>query len=170
MVKLDLGCGKNKQKDFTGVDREAFDGVDIVHDLRNTPWPWEDGSVESVHCSHFIEHLTGEERIVFFNELFRVLKVGGTAQIISPHWSNECAYGDPTHQWPPISGWTFMYLNKGWREANAPHVKYETDFDWMIGGSWDQWLATRNQEMVQFAMQHYTNSYRDIIVTLTKRQ
>ena len=71
-LKLDLGCGPRKREGFTGVDAIKFDGVDLVQDLRK-PWQWEDGSVEEVHCSHFLEHLTGFERVHFFNELYRVL-------------------------------------------------------------------------------------------------
>jgi len=116
-----------------------------------------------------LEHLTGEERVGFFNELFRVMQVGGRAEIRAPHWSHEAAYGDPTHKWPPISGWTFIYLNKEWRDVNAPHVGYECDFDWSNAGMWDQWLAARNDETKIFAMGHYTNSQREIIATLIKR-
>ena len=168
MVKLDLGCGKNKKAGFIGVDSIQFEGVDVVHDLRN-PWPWKDGEVEQVHCSHFVEHLTGMERIDFFNELFRVLKPGGQATIITPHWSNDCAYGDPTHQWPPVSEWSFMYLNKAWRDANAPHVEYVCDFDFTYGYGVDQSIAGRNPEFGQFALKHYKNAARDIHATLTKR-
>lgn len=95
-VKLDLGCGKNKKAGFIGVDNISFDGVDVVHDLR-TQWPWEKESVEEVHCSHFLEHLTNAERVHFWNELYRVMKPGAKAQIIVPHWSSGRAYGDPTH-------------------------------------------------------------------------
>lgn len=110
-MKLDLGCGKNKAQGFIGVDSIAFEGVDLVADLRKD-WPWKDGEVDEVHCSHFLEHLTGAERIHFFNELYRVLKHGGQARIITPHWSHERAYGDPTHQWPPVCSWTYFYLDK----------------------------------------------------------
>ena len=168
-LKLDLGCGKNKRSEFVGVDVKKFDGVDIVHDLRKVPWPWADGSIEEVCSSHFLEHLTGSERVVFFNELYRVLKKAATAQIITPDWSNACAYGDPTHQWPPLSGWYPLYLLKAWRDVNAPHVAYTCDFDYTIGGGWEEWLNVRNMETKMFAMQHYVNSYRDLIVTLTKR-
>jgi len=174
MLKLDLGCGKNviKSQDefpFVGVDCISFEGVSVVHDLRNTPWPWNDGEVDEVFSSHFVEHLTGTERIAFFNELYRVLKVGGKALIITPDWSNACAYGDPTHQWPPMSSWYALYLNKAWRDVNAPHVGYTCDFDWMHGVSWEEWLMTRSDESKPFALQHYINTVRDIHVTLSKR-
>lgn len=168
-LKIDIGCGKNKQLGFKGVDSLDFEGVDIVLDVRQTPWPWEDESVDEVHSSHFVEHLTNNERIGFWNELHRVLKKGGQARIITPHWSNACAYGDPTHQWPPMSEWAVYYLNKDWRDSNAPHAPLTCDFDFVIGGSWDPWLETRNQETKMFSMSKYINSYRDLIITLTKK-
>lgn len=173
-LKLDIGCGKSKKPGFLGVDAIAFVGVDLVHDMRQ-PWPWADNSVDEVHCSHFVEHLTNVERIHFWNELGRVMKPAGKtpdkifARIICPHWSNSCAYGDPTHQWPPMSDWAVYYLNKNWRDANAPHVPITCDFDFVVGGSWDPWLEVRNQETKMFAMNRYINSYRDLIITLTKK-
>ena len=74
-LKLDLGCGKNKMAGFVGIDALQFEGVDHVVDLRQ-PWPVDDNSVDEVHCSHFLEHLTGAERIQFFTELNRVMKTG----------------------------------------------------------------------------------------------
>lgn len=168
-MKLDLGCGKNKAPGFYGVDSLPFEEADFCFDLRQTPWPWETGSVEEARASHFVEHLTGEERIPFFNELCRVLKPGAVATIITPDWSHSCAYGDPTHKWPPMSGWYPLYLNKAWRDVNAPHVGFTCDFDYQIAGSWDEWLIPRNQEFKIFAMQRYINSQRDLIVHLTRR-
>lgn len=168
VTKLDFGCGKNKQVGFHGVDVMQFDGVDTVMDLRQS-WPWPDDSVEEVFSSHFVEHLTGTERVHFFNELGRILKKGGKATIITPDWSHACAYGDPTHQWPPMSSWYALYLNKDWREQNAPHVGYTCDFDWSHGASWDEWLNVRNGEMKMFAMARYINSTRDLHINLIKR-
>jgi predicted SAM-dependent methyltransferase len=167
-MKLDIGCGKGKQPGFIGVDAIAFEGVDVVHDVRITPWPWADGEVEYIHCSHFIEHLSREEWVPFFNEAYRVLKVGGQMHCITPHWTHACAYGDPTHK-SFLSEWVVQYLNKQWREANAPHVGYTCDFDWGSGASFDEWLWTRAQEVKEFATRRYVNSCRDLIFTLTKR-
>lgn len=87
VLKLDLGCGKNKIAGFLGVDRRRFDGVDLVTDLTKKTWIFDtnvggictsiehefvsnskedsvslgwilpDSSVTEVHCSHFLEHL-----------------------------------------------------------------------------------------------------------------
>lgn len=165
-LRLDLGCGKNKREGFIGVDSRDF-GQDMTHDL-TTKWPWEDESVEEVYSSHFVEHLTWPERVHFFNELYRVLKKGSKATIITPHWSHACFYGDPTHK-APMSEWYVNYLNKGWRDINAPHVDYTCDFDFVTGGSADPRLTVRNQEFQQFASENYVNSVRDLWITLTKR-
>lgn len=168
-LKLDFGCGKNKAPGFHGVDSIAFDGVDTVLDLSlPSPWPWKDETVSEARSSHFVEHLTSPQRLHFWDELYRILKFGASAQIITPCWSHECAYGDPTHQWPPLSQWTAFYLNKAWRDANAPHVPLHCDFDFQVVGSWDPWLETRNIETKTFAMQRYVNSFRDLVINLTK--
>src|SRR5262245_24805691 len=116
LLKLDFGCGPNPKEGFEGVDQYAFDGkVKHVFDIRKTPWPWKDSSVEEVHCSHFLEHLTQDERCAFMNELGRVLKPDGKATVITPHWCSNRAYGDPTHMWPPISEMFYAYTSRKFR-------------------------------------------------------
>ena len=167
-VRLDIGCGKTKMDGWEGIDAIDF-GQKHVHDVRKG-LPFADSSVDEVRSSHFVEHLTGSERIAFFNELYRVMKPKATAQIITPNWSHACAYGDPTHQWPPMSQWYPLYLHKDWREANAPHTSYTCDFDHVIAGSWDQSIELRNPETRSFMMNHYSNAWRDLIVTLTSKK
>lgn len=167
-IRIDIGCGKVSQEGWLGIDAINF-GQKYLHDVRKGLPMFEDNSVDEARSSHFVEHLTGPERIDFFNELFRVMKVGAVAQIITPHWSHACAYGDPTHQWPPMSEWYALYLNKAWRDANAPHVGYKCDFDYTEARSWDQRLTGRNPEYLAAAMNQQVNASRDLIVTLTKR-
>jgi len=187
-VCLDLGCGKNKREGFIGVDSLKFDGVDVVCDLAEVkpfykwkyirhfedgifkPWPWKTNSIDEAHSSHFLEHLTNVERVHFFNELWRVMKNGGTATIITPNWSHACAFGDPTHQWPPASPWWPLYGDRQWREGNAPHTGLKCDFVGGVAGSWDARLNGRNPEFTQNAMNEQTNAWRDLIVTLTARK
>lgn len=167
-LKLDIGCGKNKREGFTGCDIRPFDGVDVVFDLR-LAWPWETASVEEVHCSHFVEHLTASERIHFVNELHRVMIPGAKATLITPHWASCRAYGDLTHQWPPVSEFWFYYLSKKWRTDNAPHNdEYTCDFDATWGYSMHGAVVVRNQDFQNFAMQFYKEAAQDIIATLTR--
>ena len=168
-VRIDLGCGPNKREGFIGVDARQFDGkVDIVHDLRKA-WPWKDGSVDEVHCSHFLEHLSGEERLHFFNELYRVLRKDAKASIIVPHWSSGRAYGDVTHQWPPVVEFFWYYLDRNWRTQNAPHVDFECDFAVTWGYNVRQDWQARSQETQLFGVNHYREIAQDMIATAVKR-
>lgn len=170
-LKLDLGCGRKKKESFVGVDSKPFDGVDVVFDLRKAPWPWDTDSVDEIYSRHFVEHLTGGERIIFFNEMFRVLKPNGLATITTPHWSHESAYGDPTHEWPPVTNWTYFYLNKAWREACAPHVEYNCDFSYELSMSHDpndQWVANKDLQAKILLMTRSVNTALELTANLKK--
>jgi len=186
-LRLDLGCGPNPRDGFEGADRLPFGGkVKYVLDLGSDRWPWKDGSVDEVHSSHFLEHLTAVERCHCMNELWRVLKpgrwengkpVGGIAVFIVPHWGSCRAYGDPTHQWPPIGEFWPLYLNKEWRMLNAPHADatnnpelYSCDFDTLTGQAWNPVLNARNEEYRQFAMSWYREGIHDLHLHLTARK
>lgn len=163
------------------MDQYAMEGVDIVCDSRVVPWldqdgePIEDCSIEEVHCSHFLEHLTAQERVVFYNELYRVLKPGGKAAIITPHWASNRAYGDPTHQWPPVAEMAYYYLSTEWRAQQAPHTDikwnpngYNCNFAATWGYSFSPELSVRNQEYVQYALTNFKEAAQDLHATLTK--
>jgi SAM-dependent methyltransferase len=176
VVKLDIGCGKNKREGFHGVDQYAMEGVDTVLKIGKDAWPWEENSVDEAHSSHFIEHLNAQERTHFYNELYRVLKPGAKASIIVPHWNSNRAYGDPTHQWPPVSEMSFYYLSKEWRKTQAPHTDkqwnpdgYDCDFEAVWGNGMHPQLMVRNQEYQQYAMAWYKEAIQDLHITLTKK-
>lgn len=174
-MKLDLGCGPRKKEGFLGVDQYAMEGVDVVLNIGVDPWPWEDGTVEEINASHFLEHLTAAQRVHFMNEACRVMKDGAKATIITPHWASNRAYGDFTHQWPPVAEMFYYYLKREWRATNASHTDikwnpagYSCDFDATWGYSFSPELASRSQEHVQFALQNYKEAATDLFATLTK--
>ena len=174
-IKLDFGCGSHKREGFAGVDRIAFDGVDHVMDVRTDKWPWADNSVAEAHAAHFIEHLTALERIKFANELYRILVPGGQCSIIVPHWCSNRAYGDPTHQWPPVSEMWLCYLNQKWRDEQAPHTDakhwkdgYSCNFDWTYGYGMRADLIVRNQDFQQFAFGNFKEAAQDMHATIAK--
>lgn len=174
-LRIDIGCGKNKKEGFIGVDQFAIPGVDVVCNVREG-LPYDNDSVDEVHCSHFIEHLTALERVRFMNELYRVMKVGAKATLISPHWCSNRAYGDMTHCWPPVAEMWFYYLSKQWREDQVPHTDkrwnpdgYDCDFEATWGYSMHPAIMSRNQEFQQDALQFKKEAAQDIIATLTKK-
>jgi len=179
LLKLDLGCGPNKKVGFLGVDSRKFDNVDVVCDL-TAEWPWEDDSVEEIHMSHVLEHFTAHERVHIANEMHRVLIKGGKATIVTPHWANHRAFGDPTHQWPPVSEMWYCYLQLGWRKSQAPHTDidwnsngFKCDFDWQTVHTFDTTqngkFVGRNSEYIGFALANYRDSVVDLQAVITKR-
>lgn len=178
LLKLDLGCGPNKKAGFSGVDQYAFPGVDYVVNLgdRSKPWPFPDNSVEEANSSHFIEHLTATERVYFMNELYRVLVPGGKCQLVVPYWGSGRAYGDFSHQWPPICEMYFCYLNASWRAGNAPHTDirwnplgYTCDFDFGCGYNTHPELMGKSDDVQRFMIQFYKEAAQDIVGAITKR-
>ena len=169
-LKLDLGCGPNKcGPDWTGVDCRQFQGVDVVADLRER-WPFGDGTVDEIHASHFLEHLTGEERVHFANEAYRVLKPGMRCVIVCPHWASCRAYGDVTHKWPPVSEFWPFYLDAQWRAVNAPHNDgYTCDFTHGSGPGLRADVLNRHPDYQNFAAQNFKEACQDIHIHLTKR-
>jgi SAM-dependent methyltransferase len=170
-IRLDLGCGPNKKEGFIGVDRKPFKGVDCVLDL-TAQWTWRDATVDEIHSSHFVEHLDADERVDFVNECWRVLKPGGFATIIAPYAFSERAYGDLTHKWPPVVGFWGQYLNKAWREANAPHSNYADAVDFEVVGWYSVRgdVALKSQDAQAFATQNYVGAVEDIHFRWTKKK
>lgn len=90
---LNLGCGKDIRFGWFNVDVVDFEGIDEVVDLNKLPWPFLDNSVDQICCRMVLEHLdisTAE----FFKEVHRILRKGGTIQIIVPHYSGRYAFYD----------------------------------------------------------------------------
>jgi SAM-dependent methyltransferase len=167
-LKLDLGCGTKKRPGFLGVDSRQFEGVDFVVDLRQ-PWPWRDGTVEEAFCSHVVEHLTAAERIHFINELYRVLRPGAAATIVVPNWASALAYGDLTHQWPPVSTDWFYYLGKAWRTQHAPHNDFYTcDFSVQYRYAMHEHFRSAPPGDQQFACTFYVDAAPEITAELKK--
>ncbi|MGK2953665.1 MAG: class I SAM-dependent methyltransferase [Thiobacillus sp.] len=142
-MKIDIGCGGKKKEGYVGLDQYPMPGVDHVVNIGTEVWPFENGSVGEAYSSNFLEHLTNlngaNERVHFFNELFRVLRFGAKAFIAIPHWNSCRYYGDPTHK-EPFSEFGVYYLNREWRLSQAPHTDivwnpkgYSCDFDSSLG-------------------------------------
>jgi predicted SAM-dependent methyltransferase len=166
-LKLDIACGQAKQPGFVGVDIAASPNVDVVHDLEQFPWPFEQSSVDEVFCSHYIEH-TGD-LIKFMNELYRIMKPGAKARIIAPYYTSIRCWQDPTHK-RAISEATFMYFHREWRDRNGlNHYPITADFDFVYALMLEPEWAKAAEEARKFAIRHYWNAVRDIHVELTKK-
>jgi hypothetical protein len=170
-MKLNLGCGIVLRDGFVNVDIIDFPGVDVKADLCE-PWIWEDNSIDEINMEHFIEHFDPKDRGHMISEAYRVLKTGMKCTVIAPYGLSERAYGDLSHKWPPVVGFWFYYLNRDWREKNAPHLNdmLKCNFNATWGYSLHPDIVMRSTESQQFACQWYTNAIQDIHATLIKAE
>ena len=93
--KLHLGCGNLIKKGWLNHDMVALPGVDVVHDLRQFPWPFDDGQFDDVYMKDVLEHLP--DTIATMEELHRITRPGAKVYITVPYWNSCTAVGDPTH-------------------------------------------------------------------------
>jgi predicted SAM-dependent methyltransferase len=115
MTRLSLGAGAEPEKGYINVDLLDLPGIDVVHNLMEFPWPFEDESADYIKAKDLIEHLApytilhtyymgvytvkyGQPTIIaFIEEAHRILKPGGTLWIQTPRFDAEFLWIDPTH-------------------------------------------------------------------------
>ena len=149
---LDLGCGLNPKNTcgadvMYGIDVRDIPELNIKRaDLVIEPIPFEDDYFEYVTAHDFIEHIprliyAPERRYPFIelmNEVYRVLKMGGTFMSFTPAYPHAEAFRDPTHvniiseqtfqaYFDDTNRWAAMYGFKGAfqitsQEWRGPHL------------------------------------------------
>ena len=99
---LVVGCGPHHQRRDrshveTLLDAIPFPGVDVVHDLNATPWPFPAESFDEMVAIHVVEHL--RDLVQFMNESHRILKPGGALYLETPEAGGDwdLTHADPTH-------------------------------------------------------------------------
>jgi hypothetical protein len=96
-LRLNLGCGSDILPGYVNHDaRRHRPEVDIVHDLRLLPWPWQSDSAAEIRLLDVVEHLP--EVVPVLDECWRVLEPGGILHLRVPHYQHENAWLDPTHR------------------------------------------------------------------------
>jgi len=170
-LKLNMGSGGSLMEGFFQVDMSPGPHVDLVMDIGTTPWPWSAETVDEIWCRHAFEHLKPQQRLNFVNEAYRVLKPDGFITMITPHWTSARAYGDLTHEWPPVCEMSWYYLNEDWRNKEASHTNkdyccnFEATWGYQLRGD----VTVKNQEYQMFAMQNFVQAIEDMHATLRKK-
>ena len=147
---LNLGCGFKHKLGFVNVDKFDNCKPDVVHDLEVLPYPWADNSVDLVEIKHTLEHL--KDWYPAFEEMVRILKVGGELHIRVPDESNPhaLAFRDHYHVFTSCSFDNIVSGVRGTTNAEfmtlgtlrlievgyekVPYMRY----DWMV--KWCPWL------------------------------
>ena len=141
-LMLDIGCGENKQKGFFGMDKRKLDGVDLVHDLEEFPYPLEDESCLVIKGSHIVEHIKPWLMLDFMNELWRIMKDEGQLLLSHPYGVNTLFVQDPTHC-NPCNQTTWAYF-----DHRQPLWQIYRSKPWEIADGFPVWQVTGNMEVV----------------------
>jgi hypothetical protein len=138
-MKLNMGCGNNKFPGFVNVDQAPECSPDVIWNLEDFPWPWDENSIDEVLFHHSLEHL-GESPRMFLQimkELYRICRNGATIQVNVPHPRHDNFLNDPTHVRPISPQMLSLFdraLNEHWQRtnsANSPLAVY-TGVDFSI--------------------------------------
>ncbi|MCF6151586.1 MAG: methyltransferase domain-containing protein [Candidatus Kuenenia stuttgartiensis] len=93
---LDIGTRAPNSQNTIKIDNSIRMGVNVLCDLNKFPYPFKDNSFQTVRIWDYLEHL--DDIVKVTEEIYRILKAGGTFKIMVPHFSNYYAFTDPTHK------------------------------------------------------------------------
>lgn len=140
-MRLNLGCGFQQRRDgnWVNVDKYSDCHPDMVWDLEQFPWPWEDNSVDEVLLKDCLEHL-GQQTHCFLKimqELYRVCKDGAIINIVVPHPLHDDFFGDPSHVRPITAQMLSLFnkdLNRTWIATGRPATPFGIylDIDFVV--------------------------------------
>ena len=112
---LDLGCGRNKCKDAVGIDFNKNTDADIIHDLNEFPYPFDDNEFDKILVNHSLEHLDNVVKVM--EEIHRIAKPNALVLIKAPYFTSIDAFVDPTHK-HFFSARSFDYFTDDFKEFN----------------------------------------------------
>ena len=135
-LKLNLGCGQNREPGFVNVDK--YGEPDVRCDLESFPWPWPDNAVSQILLIHVLEHLgaSPDSFIGIMKEMYRVCEPGASIHIVVPHPRHDHFIGDPTHVrpvTPEMLGLFSKAKNHKWKEIGSHNstlaLYHDVDFE-----------------------------------------
>lgn len=114
MLLLNLGCGKRIKPGYVNVDYDdTLPGIDEYVDLNQLPWPWDTGTVGQIMIANVAHELMPLGRpygqlnqAAVMQEIWRVLKPGGSLELIVPSTDGKGAFADPM----AVTFWNDMTL------------------------------------------------------------
>lgn len=93
-MKINLGCGNKTKNGYIGIDKYSSDAVDLYADI-NKGLPFRDSSIHAVYVDNLIEHIPDIPGLM--QEIHRVSKHDASVTIITPHFTSDSSWRDPTH-------------------------------------------------------------------------
>lgn len=85
-MKLNIGCNQDIRKGYINLDQAKFNSkVDIMHNLEEFPYPFEDNIFEEIYARYVLEHIMPDKRIGVLKELHRICKNNAIIKIKVPY-------------------------------------------------------------------------------------
>jgi SAM-dependent methyltransferase len=92
-----LHMGPGREERFgVAVDNLRSVSPDVLVDLNRPPYPFKDSSFDAAYAFSVVEHL--DNFFGVFGELHRILKPGGFVALLTPHFSDDASFVDPSHK------------------------------------------------------------------------
>jgi SAM-dependent methyltransferase len=157
-IVLNIGCGFRKTLGAINVDGYASCNPDVLWNLNDIPWPWEDNSIYYIQAYHIFEHIV--DWWAAFNECARILRPEGILEIRMPDASSDSAltYRDHLHVFNLFSFHGTLDALRG-REVNAwfneqPPVPLHLTEYWQVPFREYFWMPNW---MLKFCSKHLRN-------------
>ena len=126
---LNVGCGNDIVPGAVNHDKSQHrPEVDVVWNLNDLPWPWEDEEFDMVCAWSVLEHLN-IDLVESGNEVWRITKPGGIWKIRLPYWKHVNSFRDPTHRWQ-LDITSFDLFDP--RTPYGKEVRFYTPYKWKI--------------------------------------
>jgi SAM-dependent methyltransferase len=101
-LNLNVGSAMNHEPDrgeikFINLDMNPDVKPDVVQNMTEFPWPFEDNTFDSVVGSHIFEHFRKEDFLPIVAEIHRILKPNGHLLAFTPYGTSFDSWENPHH-------------------------------------------------------------------------
>lgn len=121
---LDLGAGNKKIPNAIPLDFPEWDA-------EKDRIPYGDNSIDHIYSFHFLEHLSNP--VFVLQECQRVLKDGGTLNVVVPYYKSQMACHDLDHKkFFCEETWKILFQNP-YYDKNKIEWKFEVSLNIIIG-------------------------------------
>ena len=175
-MKLNLGCGHDYLFEWINVDFYDDSKCDVIHNLEEFPWPWEDNSVSEILIKHTLEHLGADWKVYIkiLQEMYRICKDDALIQVDVPspwHWNY---ISDPSHVRPVTPDGLNLFskehcqncIDNGNSETPFALI-YDVDLRphgvfWKYDQMW--YNKIKKGEVKQSQMEEFHSMYRNVVI------
>lgn len=94
--RLNLEAGEDISEGWINLDKYNLPEIGVIHDLENTPPPFQDDTFDLIRTVFILQHL--EKPLTLIEEIYRVGCHKGRVEIAVPYWNSLCFIKDITHR------------------------------------------------------------------------